>query len=129
MYRLVKDYSEYDRYDPFEGYTYRIDGSDEQGHMDIKFTNDPAQAIALWFRVGKRFPGNTAILCKKRSEAVEVCKEAKSEFLETLYHTHRCPYKLDYLIDSAAKQVNDGCRRFYESPYGYGDMIYPFDVG
>ena len=120
------DDDEDDEWNPFYGGIYRVDGG--PGYTTI-FDNDPADAIKHWFMAQKSSPTDVAISCKTRQQAIELCKAATPEMLTRLYDKYPVPYKLDYLIDESQKQVDKGCKYFYEGDYGYGDTIHPFGVG
>lgn len=113
-----------DEWSPFHGHKYRIDGG-----YDIKYADTPAKAIQYWFQLGKKYPMDTAIQTPKKDWAIELCKAATPEVIERFYNKYGSCYKLDYLVDSAAEQVEKGCRFFHEDQYGYGDQIHPFCYG
>lgn len=130
MYRVIRaseDYEEDDLFDPFDGRIYMIFGSDSHGNLLNEFTNDPVVAIEQWFKISKKFPTNTYIQCRKRSDAIKLCEAAEPDYIQKLYNKYKNPYKLDYLIDAVKKQVDNKCKYFYENEYG--DMIHPFDLG
>lgn len=121
----AEDVDDFDEYDPYHGHAYRIAG----GLSDSKFEDDPVRAITQWFRLGKKYPMDTAIMAKTKSDAVKLCKAATADLLDSLNAKYGCPYKIDYLIDEAAKKVADGQKYFHEDKYGYGDQVHPFGVG
>lgn len=123
-----------DEWDPFHGHKYRINSTSTSGYGEInsysvKYADTPVKAIQLWFQLGKNNPMDTAIITKTRDNAVELCRAATPEVIEKFYNNYGSCYELDYLIDEAAKQVENGCRYFYEDQYGYGDQIHPFCYG
>lgn len=117
---------EIDEWDPYRGMKYKVYGGD---NSDSVGTNDPKKAIEAWFKLGQDAPMDTAIMSKTKADAIELNKAATEEYLTDLHSKYRCPYKLDYLVDEAAKKVADGQRGFYEDKYGYGDSVHPFSVG
>ena len=90
-------------------------------------TDDPRKAIELWFRIGQKFPSCTDLMTATKSDACKLLEEATPEYLTELYGKYKCPYKLDYLIDSVSSSLSRGCGSFYESEFG--DSIYPFSCG
>lgn len=96
---------------------------------ESKNTDDPVEAITLWYKGQQTNPEDVMIMCKLRSQAVDLCKAATPELLTKLTKRYKCPYKLSYMIEQAQKAVADGCRGFYENDYGYGDTVHPFGVG
>ena len=67
-------------------------------------------------------------MCQNREDAIAVCKVATADYLTFLYGQYPGnPYKLEYLIDEAAKEVSNGQRYFHEGEYG--DQIHPFCFG
>ena len=111
-----------DDWSPYAGGTYRI-SSDRTGGS----TDDPKKAIEMWFQFGEDDPMNTAISCEKKEDAIKLCKAATPELITALGKKYKCPYKIDWLIDEAAKKVADGQKYFLEGYYG--DTIHPFSVG
>lgn len=118
------DDDDYEEYDPFHGHRYIITG----GYNSV-YEDDPKKAITKWYKMGEKDPMDTAILAKYRKDAVDLCKSATADLLTKLDKKYTCPYKLDFMIEAAAKQVERGCKTFYENDYGYGDQVHPFDAG
>lgn len=120
-----KSYVRSSEYSPYNGKTYFISNDNE-----IKYCDDPKTAIKYWFQLLAKDKSRmgTAINTEFRKNAIAVCEAATPEYLTSLYEKYGCPYKLDYLIDEAKKQVANGCKYFYEAE-GFGDMIHPFSVG
>lgn len=117
---------EEDDWSPYYGGIYRVDGGPSYTTI---FDNDPVDAIKHWFMAQKSSPSDVAISCETRQQAIELCKAATPELLTKLNDKYPTPYRLDYLIEQAQEQVENGCRSFYENKYGYGDSIHPFSVG
>lgn len=122
MYRVIKASDDWG-YDPYNGKTYRVSG----GYSTTKWTNDPVTAIKYWFMIGQKHSGDTCIQCRTRDAALAICQAATEDLLTTLWNKYRCPYKLEYLVESAQKKVQDGCKWFHESDFG--DQVHPFDIG
>jgi len=116
--------NDYDEWSPFHGHKYRIDGG-----YDIKYADTPSEALQIWFQLSRKHPTDTAIMTPKREFAIKLCKAATSDRLTKLHEKYGSPYKLDYLIDEAAKGVSNGCKSFYEGQDDYGDQIHPFCYG
>lgn len=112
-----------DEWTPYQGHIYRISG----GYYDSKFSDNPETAIKYWFQIGKKNPMDTAIQCQKKADAIALCKAATPELLTKLNDQYGSPYKIEYLIEEAQKQVDNGQRWFHEGVYG--DSIHPFSWG
>lgn len=128
MKKYIKSYTEVEdewdvAYDPYNGRRYRIHG----GYSDTEYTDDPYEAIRIWFEIGERHPGDTCIMCLTRDAACAVVMEGTEDYLTKLYNRYRCPYKLEYLIDECDKAFENGCKYFYENEFG--DQVHPFSVG
>lgn len=113
-----------DEWSPYHGHKYLINGGYEN-----KYADTPVKAIQIWFQLGKKNPTDTAISTPKKDYAIELVTAATPEVIERMYNKYGSCYKLDYLIDEAAKKAADGCKFFYEDKYGYGDQIHPFCYG
>ena len=109
-------------YDPYAAGTYRVTGG-----LETKNFNNPAKAIEAWFRFQEKNPADCMIMCRTKDEAVVLCSAATEELLTDLYNRYKCPYKLQYLIDSAAREVQKGQPYFHEGEFG--DTVHPFGVG
>ena len=129
--RYIKSSDEVDdvweSYDPFHGHTYRVTG----GYDDTKYTNYPKNAIEYWFKLQKKNPSDVAIMCKRKEDAQQLVEWAANniKYLYQLNEKWPTPYKIDYIVKGVEDKAADGCKYFYEGEYGYGDMIFPFDVG
>lgn len=124
MFRVIRATDEFD--DEYEeGYvekkTYTVFGG-----YSGQSTNDPVEAIRLWFVIGQTHKMDTYISCIRKADAIKLCQAATEEVLTKFYNKYKCPYKLDYLIEAAKKQVANRCAGFYEK---WGDQISPFCVG
>lgn len=126
MKRYIRssDVDDYDEYDPYQGHMYYV----SYGY-NHKYTDNPKQAITIWFQQAKKNPMDCAIMAKWRKGAVDIVNTATPELLTTLYEKYDCPYKLEYLIEGAEKQRQNGCKYFLENKYGYGDQVEPFSFG
>lgn len=124
MYRVIKASEDYEDEELQEYVPKRYEVTGDRHYRD---TDSPIEAIKLWFQFGSKDPGGACIMCKKRSDAVELCGNATADLLTSLYSKYKCPYKLEYLIQSAQDQVDRGCKYFYETKYG--DQVDPFSVG
>lgn len=124
MYRVIKAS---DNFDDEEIMEYQSKRYEVSYGSHVKDTDSPVEAIKLWFKLGEKARGDTAIICRKRSDAIELCGNATESLLSSLYSKYKCPYKLEYLIQTAKKQVDNGCKFFYETRYG--DQVEPFSVG
>jgi len=115
-----------DDWSPYGKYNYLVHG----GH-DLSFRCDnPVSAIKKWFQYEEKYPTDVAIMCPTKKLALKLLEAATPELLTALRENFsRCPYKLDWLIAEAEKQVENGCKYFYEDSYGYGDSVHPFGVG
>lgn len=122
----VDDESWWDEWDPYQGHKYRVYGNDYQANQAF---DDPEKAIQCWFKYQKDAPMDVSIMSKTKADAIELVKAATPQLLTRLHARYKCPYKLDWLISEAEKQVENGCRSFYEDKYGYGDSVHPFGVG
>lgn len=120
------DESWWDEWDPYQGHKYRVYGNDYQTNQAF---DDPEKAIQCWFKYQKDAPMDVSIMSKTKADAIELVKAATPQLLTGLHAQYKCPYKLDWLISEAEKQVEDGCKYFYEDSYGYGDSVHPFGVG
>lgn len=115
-----------DEWDPYHGLNYRVDGNSSQ---KIEFYINPVDAIRCWFRYQKDAPSDVNIMARNKDDAIKLVEAATPYLLTKLYSQYKCPYKLDWLISEAEKQVENGCKYFYEDSYGYGDSVHPFGVG
>lgn len=106
---------------------YTVSGTSASGSGDIEYTDDPVQAITMWFKLSRRYGMNTCITTTRRTYALELLQAATPELLTKLHNKFKCKYKLDWLIDAVKRQLDSGARTFYENDLG--DMIHPFDVG
>ena len=113
----------WDEWDPFRGKTYYIGGGDES-----RQESSPVAAITQWYKFNKKYPMDCYISCKKRDDAIALVKAATPGLLTELTEKYGSPYKLEYMIDEAAKKVADGCKWFHES-IKIGDVVHPFAVG
>lgn len=120
------DESWWDEWDPYQGHKYRVYGNDYQANQAF---DDPEKAIQCWFKYQRDAPMDVSIMSKTKADAIELVKTATPQLLTGLHAKYKCPYKLDWLISEAEKQVENGCRSFYEDKYGYGDSVHPFGVG
>lgn len=120
------DESEWDEWDPYQGHKYMVYGGEHQANQAF---DDPKKAIQCWFKYQGDAPMDVSIMSKTKADAIELVKAATSQLLTGLHAKYKCPYKLDWLISEAEKQVENGCRSFYEGSYGYGDSVHPFGVG
>ena len=89
-------------------------------------TDDPMEALRLWFMAQERFPENVAIRCRRREDAFELVENVSDELLESYTKEFRVPYKLDFLKDSVRNQRECKCKYFLD---GIGDQIEPFSFG
>lgn len=131
MYRVIKSSEELEDegyvYEDWPYKTYEIFGGYSGENLDAADTDDPVEAITLWFKFGKTHRTTTSISCVKREDALRLCQAATPELLTKLWNRYKSPYKLDFLIDACQKQVERKCSGFYE--HRFGDMVFPFDVG
>lgn len=123
MKRYVKCSDE--SYDPFNGHKYRVDGDVGQTY----WTDDPTKAVEQWFKYQKTSPSNVNLMSKYKDDAIELVNSLDENLLVSLYKKYKIPYKLEYLLESWTRQIDNDCRYFHESKYGYGDSIDPFTVG
>lgn len=126
---------DYEPWDSFKGRKYYVLGSSSNfpGEIsdmaDPKITDSPRAAIHAWFRINEKFPMDTAILAKKKKDAIELIEYAAAnmDWVMSLFDKYKCHYRPDAFKHAILKKQDDGCRYFHESDFG--DMIYPFDVG
>lgn len=131
MYRVIKAAEGLEDeefvYEDWPYKTYEVFGGYSGSNLDRKDTDDPVEAITLWFKFSKTHRSDTSISCVKREDALRLCQAATPELLTTLWNKYKSPYKLDFLIDACQRQVARGCSGFYE--HSFGNMVFPFDVG
>lgn len=133
MYRVIlasNDVYEDDEVYVYEDWpykTYEVFGGYSGSNLDAADTDDPVEAITLWFKFGRKHHSDTSISCVSRDAALRLCQAGTPELLTKLWNKYRCAYKLDYLIKECQHQVEIGCRGFYETRFG--DQVHPFGVG
>lgn len=128
MKRLViKASQDFDEWDEMHGKKYRVCGYPEGKAPKNTYTNDPVVAIKAWFKFEAAAPLDAAIFTTTKAYGVELLKAATPELLSELHAKHDCPYRLDYMIESVEKKINDNCRGLIEDKHG--DQIHPFSFG
>lgn len=111
----------------YSGKSYQVFGSDEYNDGKKILTNDPREAIEMYFKLQKDFPYSVAIRCKRKHLAMKLLESATPEFLEDLNDKYLIPYNIDYLIDAVSTQLNSNCKNFHQSEFGC--QISPFGLG
>lgn len=93
--------------------------------------DDPGKAVEAWFKLEQKHRGDVAIMCEKRDDAVRLLDwcDRNRDFIEDWHSKYNCPYKLEWILDGIDKNLDNGCKYFYEDKYGYGDQISPFSYG
>lgn len=93
--------------------------------------DDPGKAVEAWFKLEQKHRGDVAIMCEKRDDAVRLLDwcDRNRDFIEDWHSKYDCPYKLEWILDGIDKNLDNGCKYFYEDKYGYGDQISPFSYG
>lgn len=101
-------------------------GPNDVASTDME-TDNPKKAIELWFSIGQKFPMCTNIRAKTKADAIALLREATPEYLTELHDKYKCPYKLEFLINSVSHSLSGNCYDFYENEYG--DSVSPFCCG
>ena len=136
MNRLHESEEADDEWKPFSKGKYKVHGSSSIGREDVSDvqnldTDNPGEAIEAWFRISQKTPTETMITTQTKSNAQELIDWAAENIdkIEEWYDKYDCPYEKEYLISNIRDRHEGGVKYFYESPYGFGDQIYPFCVG
>lgn len=134
MIRYLEDrYDDYNDswYDDGEDYAYakkfKYDiFADNEYRSVMKHTNDPEEAIEIWFRLESKFPSDTAILTTRDKFARELLDVATEDYIIELYDTYNIPYDLDWFLDMIKKGFTPGT---FDERGDWGEQITPFSYG
>ena len=87
-------------------------------------TDDPREALELWFKYSAKFLSCIAIMTDNYQYAKELLDVATDDYITQLYYKNHVPYKLDWLLDNIKKGEK-------ESHFNgkYQDVINPFSFG
>ena len=121
MKRYIR-FSEDDGWNTAGNYKFRVSGGDHSFKTD-----DPQRAIVKWFQYQEQYPQDCAIFVTTKVDGVELLKAATPQFIEQLHSAYHCPYKLDYMLMSIQKNIENGCKYILENEYG--DQVDPFSFG
>ena len=88
-------------------------------------TNDPEEAVELWFKMQQKFPMDVAILTTKEF-GDEFYDAITEEFITAMDDKYGSPYRLDIMLDWFRDAKSRGFRPFDDE---YEDQIVPFTYG
>lgn len=95
-----------------------------------KFSDIPvdnaADAIKLWFKMGKKYPSCVSIFAKDNSLAQELLEWVVDNYdkFSNMYNTYNTPYKFDYLYNFCINHKDDTNLLQWD-----GDQVPPFCAG
>ena len=87
-------------------------------------TDDPKEALKLWFKYSTKFPLNIAILTDDYQYAKELLDVATDDYIIQLYYDSHVPYKLDWLLNGVKKGAKES-----DFKGDWGESIFPFSFG
>ena len=121
MKRYIRSNSDYSEF-VYNGKLYHVVGG-----YDSYNTNDPVAAITKWFELERSNPMDAAITAVNKGAAIDLLRAANPDLIEDLHVKYRCPYKLEYMLESIDRNFRNGYPHFLESEYG--DQVDPFSYG
>lgn len=100
----------------------------ENGYQNFRrTTDDPKEALDLWFKYGRKFPSDIAILVSSDKDAKDLYAVCDEDFITKLYYQYSIPYKLDWLLDQIKKQ-KEFVSGYYDSD-AWEQPVEPFSYG
>ena len=89
--------------------------------------NRPSGAIKSWFALSTKYPTQVCIIPINEEASMELLEWASyhPDAIGTWHLRSKCPYKLDYILNSINRQIGRG----YSNIKFYPDQLDPFSVG
>lgn len=126
MIRIVEDINELE----FDS-KYEVTGGVYSREIAIEETDDPGEAIKIWFQLSKKYPMDAAIFSIKRSDAQDLINWASDhhDMIEKWHRQYKNGYKLDYLLSVIDRDADKGVSGYFDNKWGTSDQVYPFCYG
>lgn len=117
--------SEYDY--SYDDYTYTVE--DYDGRFVPLGTNDPREAVGLWFEYCEKYPSNVAIFTAGIENARAFYKAIDEDYVIALYDEYDVPYKLDWMLDSLNRSKQGRIYGWFKEMPDTPDQLSPFSFG